>query len=98
MRAVKAGWLKVTAMTVAAAFLVAGCGNDDNDGGESRAANAGEWKTWVLKSGGEGVPPPPKAGSAARSGLERRVMRGEAAPADKASPRVLPRAGGGAVA
>lgn len=44
----------------------AGCGADDQSKRSAKESTAGDWKTWVLKSGSEvRVPPPPKRGSAA---------------------------------
>ena len=66
------------AIAIAVLALGAGCGDDDDGDEQSRpakaapAADAGKWKTWVLRSGDEiAVPAPPKEGSAAAARDER---------------------------
>ena len=69
-----------TALACMTVALVGGCGDSDDAGDVPVKAEptAGQWKPWVLKSGGDvAVAPPPRAGSAAarrdEQGLEAAV-------------------------
>ncbi len=55
------------AAAAVALVVFGGCGDSDDEGDRpAKETTAGQWQTWVLKSGSEvRVPPPPKPGSAA---------------------------------
>ena len=87
---------RAAALAAVVVALAAGCGSSDEDGGDrAQPASAGEWKTWVLRSGSEiAVAPPPKPGSATASRDERGLREAVAArtPKQLAMARVHTRA------
>ncbi len=93
---------RMLAVVIAALLLgaFAGCGDsDDESAGPATEPTAGQWKTWVLKSGAEiRVPPPPEAGSAAamRDESERKRAVAQRTEAQAATARLY--AGAPAVA